>query len=127
MKRLGGACALSLLVLVVPHSLSAAGDWDRNGFDSDDLATLQRRDPAFAAALLRGEAQLRSGSLESAAETLKQLAQEAPESGLTLRRYCQALTQLGDRHHAIAACEAAINQRQSAPTFRALVAALMSA
>src|SRR6478735_3227171 len=127
MRWLRGACALSLLVLLVPRSLAAAGDWDRNGFDSDDLATLQRRDPALAAAFLRGEAQLRSGSTAAAAETFKQLSQKAPESALTLRRSCQALTQLGARHDAIAACEAAINQRQSAPTFRALVAALMSA
>jgi len=127
MKWLRGACALSLLVVFIPRSLAAAGEWDRNGFDSDDLATLQRRDPALASALLRGEAELRAGSLTAAAETFKRLATQAPESALTLRRYCQVLTELGERNAAITACEAAIGQRQSAPTFRALVAALMSA
>lgn len=126
MTRLRGACALSLLLLV-PRSLAAAVEWERNGFDSDDLATLQRREPAFASALLRGESELRAGAVATAAETFKSLAQQAPESALTLRRYCQALTELNDRRAAIAACEAAINQRQSAPTFRALVGALMSA
>src|SRR3954469_552624 len=127
MMQLRGTCVLSLLLLVAPRSLHAAAEWERNGFDSDDLATLQRRNPAFASALLRGESELRAGAVSTAAETFKQLAQRAPESALTLRRYCQALTELGERKHAIAACEAAINQRQSAPTFRALVAALMSA
>ncbi|HEY3256609.1 MAG TPA: hypothetical protein VGJ91_21770 [Polyangiaceae bacterium] len=121
-----GACALSLLLLVAPRSLAAAGEWERNGFDSDDLATLERRNPAFVSAFLRGEAELRAGALSTAAETFKELAKQAPESALTLRRYCQALTELGDRKTAISACEAAINQRQSAPVFRALVGALMS-
>jgi len=127
MTWLRGACALSLLMLVSPRSLAATGEWQRNGYDSDDLATLQRRDPAFAAALLRGEAELRAGALPAAAATFAGLAKQAPESALTLRRYCQVLTELGQRQPAIEACEAAIRQRQSAPTFRALVRALMSA
>src|SRR6188768_2177095 len=92
-----GAYALSLLVLIAPRSQAAAGEWDRNGLDSDDLATLQRRDPAFADALLQGEAELRAGAVARAAKTFQQLSAKAPESALTLRRYCQALTELGDR------------------------------
>src|SRR6188768_3394139 len=126
MKWLRGACALSMLALSTPRSQAATGEWLRNGFDSDDLATLERRDPAFAAALLRGEAELASGAVRRAANTFKQLSERAPESALTLRRHCQALTELGERKTAITACEAAIQQRQSAPVFRALVSALMS-
>ena len=124
--RLREACAVSLLLLAMPQSSLAAGEWDRNGFDSDDLATLERRDPALAAALLRGEAELRAGALPAAARTFQQLATQAPQSALALRRLCQTLTELGDRKSALAAGEAAITQRQSAPAFRALVGALMS-
>ncbi|HYQ47307.1 MAG TPA: hypothetical protein VER11_35295 [Polyangiaceae bacterium] len=126
MKWLRGACALSMLALTTPRLHAATGEWERNGFDSDDLATLERRDPTFVAALLRGEAELRSGATRAAAATFKRLSERAPESALTLRRYCQALTELGERKTAITACEAAITQRQSAPVFRALVTTLMS-
>lgn len=126
MKWLRGACALSMLALTSPRLHAATGEWQRNGFDSDDLATLERRDPALAKALLRGEAELRSGAVRAAAATFKQLSERAPESALSLRRYCQALTELGQRKQAIEACEAAINQRQSAPVFRALVSTFMS-
>src|SRR6478752_2142672 len=97
MKWLRGACALSMLALTTPRLHAATGEWERNGFDSDDLATLERRDPTFVAALLRGEAELRSGATRAAAATFKRLSERAPESALTLRRYCQALTEIGER------------------------------
>lgn len=126
MKWLSGAGALTVLALTTPRLQAAIGEWERNGFDSDDLATLEHRDPAFASALLRGESELRAGNTRVAAETFKNVTEHAPESALALRRYCQVLTELGERKKAIAACEAAIRQRQSAPVFRALVSALMS-
>lgn len=117
---------LSVCALLVPRSLFAAGGFERNGFDSDDLGVLTRRDPALGALFLRGEAELHAGSARAAAETFEQVVQRAPDSSLAERRLCQALTELGRRQSAIEACQKAIERRASAPGFRALVGALMS-
>ncbi|MET0790993.1 MAG: hypothetical protein ABW061_05685 [Polyangiaceae bacterium] len=122
--RIGLPLTLSLLLL--PRSLFAAGEWDRNGVDRDDLAIMTARDPKLGALLLRGEAELNAGSISTAARTFKQLTESAPESAFAQRRYCQALTELGDRKAAIAACEAALGLRKSYLGFGALVGALLS-
>ena len=115
--KVRGLVTLSLCALAFPRSLHAAGGWDRNGFDSDDLAALTRRDAALGSSLLRGEAELHAGATEAAAESFRHVLEHAPESSLAGRRYCQALTALGRRQSAIEACRAAIEQRPSAPGF----------
>ena len=121
-----GALPLALSLLLLPRPLWAAGEWDRNGVDRDDLERMNARDPKFSALLLRGEAELHAGSLAAAARSFKELTEDAPESAFAKRRYCQALTELGDRQGAIAACEAALDRRKSYLGFRALVGAVVS-
>jgi tetratricopeptide (TPR) repeat protein len=117
--------AIAVCALLLPRPLQAAGAWDRNGFDADDLARLNLRDSALGAEFLRGEAELRSGANEAAAVSFKHVLQQAPDSALAGRRYCQALTELAERQAAVAACEAALRLHPTAPSFRATVRALM--
>ncbi len=115
-----------LSLLLLPRPLLAAGEWDRNGVDRDDLARMNARDPKLSALLVRGEAELHAGLLAAATRSFEQLTERAPESAFAKRRYCQALTELGDRQAAIAACEAALGLRKSYLGFRALVGAVVS-
>ena len=120
-----GLVALTVCAVLLPRSLHAAGAWDRNGFDADDLSALTRRDAALGAAFLRGEAELHAGATQSAAATFKYVAQQAPDNALVARRYCETLSELDDRRAAIASCEVALRLHPSPPTLRAAVHALM--
>ncbi len=123
---LSGPLALTALLLL-PRPALAVGEWDRNGFDNDDIATMNARDSKLSELLLRGEAELAAGSFAAAAASFKQLTERAPESALAERRYCQALTELGQRDAALKACQASLAQKRSYVGFRALVGALASA
>jgi tetratricopeptide (TPR) repeat protein len=125
-QKSSGVFALSVCVLLATRSSRASTGWDRNGFDSDDADVLDHRDAALGALLRRGEAELHAGATQAAADSFKSIVDRAPDNSLAYRRYCQALTELGERPAALAACQTAIDKRQSAPAFRALVGALMS-
>jgi len=114
------------LALLVPELAHAEQDWDRNAFDTDDLTALDRLHPELRTILLRGEAELRAGSVAEAARSFEKVARGAPENAFANRRYCQALTELGQRHAAVQACEASIQRKATAAGFRALSAALLS-
>jgi len=122
-----GAVLASSLALLAPRPARAADDWQRNGFDTDDLAALDQNHPGLRGALLRGEAELHAGSLAAAASSFERVARAAPENALASRRYCQALTELGKRQAAVQACENSIQRKPTAAGFRALSAALLSA
>ena len=121
------AALVSSVVLLTPRTASADGEWDRNGFDTDDLAALDQLHPGLSAVLLRGEAELRAGSVAAAASSFEKVARGAPENALANRRYCQALSELGKRQAALQACEASIQRKATAAGFRALSGALLSA
>ncbi|MEI9941177.1 MAG: hypothetical protein WDO69_28500 [Pseudomonadota bacterium] len=121
-----GTALASGLALFAPRLARAAGEWDRNAFDTDDLAALDQLHPGLSAVLLRGEAELRAGSVAAAVSSFEKVARGAPENALANRRHCQALTELGKRPAALQACEASIQRKPTAAGFRALSAALLS-
>lgn len=119
--------AVSVSGLLLTSSLHADTAWDRYGFDSDDLSYLSKHDPEAAALLRQGESELGAGAPSAAAQSLGKAVARAPDSSLLARRYCQALTQLGKRTAALAACEQANRLNLTPLGLRALVRAQMSA
>lgn len=126
MRRIPSAL-FSLSMLVCSAHARAEDSWDRNGFDRDDLEALALRHPGARASLVAGEAHLRAGDVQAAADSFAKVAAEAPELALPHRRLCQALTELGKRGAALVECQTALEIKASAPGFRASVRALTSA
>lgn len=121
------AAMLGSLALSAASQARADGEWDRNAFDMDDLRSLDQMHAGLSAILLRGESELRAGSVEAAVSSFAKVAHDAPENAFANRRHCQALTQAGQRQAAIQACEASIQRKPTAAGFRALSGALLSA
>jgi tetratricopeptide (TPR) repeat protein len=112
----------ALLLLVVPR-IANAEEQPRHKFDARDVALIP---PAARERFERGEALLEAGDFAGALPLLQGATTEAPDSAIAYRRTCEALTALGRRDEAIAACMSAMTRRGSAMDFRSYVGALTS-
>jgi tetratricopeptide (TPR) repeat protein len=122
--------SVGLAVLLSAFAASAADPAaspveTRDHQDMAVLRTLEHRYPGVTKELERGEALLRSGDVNKAAALFGELAKKSPEGGLAARRQCQALTLLGRRDEALAACREASARLVTATTLRASVAAMV--
>jgi tetratricopeptide (TPR) repeat protein len=94
--------------------------------DMDDLTSMQREHPGAAEKFAQAEAQLAAENYANAADLLKQVLDEAPQSALAARRRCQAFTALDRHDEAVENCRRAVGSQGSALDFRAAVGAFMS-
>jgi len=95
----------------------------RHKFDVRDIVRLSA--PARER-FERGETLLEAGDAGSALPLFQEVTTDAPDNAIAFRRVCDALTALGRRDEAIAACTAALTRRGSAMDFRSYVGALTS-
>jgi tetratricopeptide (TPR) repeat protein len=98
----------------------------RHWIDQHEVVRLSSMVPASLELLEQGEAYAMAGDTQRAYDAFHEAGAQARESSLIARRECQALTILGKRAEAIAACIRAIKGEASAMDMRAMVAALMS-
>jgi hypothetical protein len=107
----------SALGLVAVTTHAAALERDRS--DEVELARMRTQVPHAAALLERGEAMAAAGALQQADDLFRQGEAEDRDGSLLWRRDCEALTALGRRDEAVAACNHALGNRRSNGTFRA--------
>jgi tetratricopeptide (TPR) repeat protein len=113
-----------VLIMILPAR--ARADVLRERIDEDDVAALRAGNPHALELVEKGEALALAGDVAGAAELFRDATTHAPRSALSARRLCEALTALGRRDEAIAACDRAIASPGSALDMRAMVRALMS-
>lgn len=94
-------------------------------FDDAQVRRLSVNDPRGSELFARGEEELRRLDFAKAAEIFGEVAKSSPQIGIVHRRHCQALTELGKRAEAVAACQRAFQTSGTPMDRRALVGALM--
>lgn len=126
---------LAVLALGAPARASAAqrvpaaGEapaFARYPIDQAELDGLAPRHPHVVELVTRGETLAIAGDMARALVMFEQAAGEYPYSELLSRRRCEALTALGRREEAVAACREAMQRAPVPPNVRATVQALLS-
>ncbi len=117
--------ALGFCLLCVTSPVVAA-NIERAFIDQRDVEQMRTNSPDALAALEAGEGAYALGNMEEAAKLFTRASDLAPEHALVFRRKCQALTALGHRAEAVAACDKALLYVGSPMDLRAAVGAAMS-
>jgi tetratricopeptide (TPR) repeat protein len=115
-----GAPAAAIVVLAATAAAA------RPPIDEQELAALARKDPSGVERIERGEALAARGALGEAESLFAEVAAAHPEASLAWRRDCEALTALGKRPLATAACTRAVQASHSNANLRAFVDALVA-
>jgi tetratricopeptide (TPR) repeat protein len=93
--------------------------------DESEMALTRKRSPKAADLLEKGEVLAATGLLEQAHDLFQRGEAEDRDSSLLWRRDCEALTALGRRQEAVAACSMALESSRSNANFRALIRSLV--
>jgi tetratricopeptide (TPR) repeat protein len=112
---------MAVLALAIPARAQAPAE--RSLDDTADL-TLLARQPQALEAFERGERLLEQGDARGALDALKQARDAAPESAVVVRTHCRALSELGRRKEAVAACDRALELSGSVENLRFAAGAL---
>ena len=115
-----------MVVSLAALSLTGISNADAPGRHKFDVRDIARLHESARERFERGEALLEAGDFQGALPLLQEVTTDAPDSPIAFRRVCDALTALGRRDEAIAACMAAMTRRGSAMDFRSYVGALTS-
>lgn len=119
------------LACVAAFGLAASAAPLRYGVDETEVIWLDSKHPDLAAMLKEGEALLAKSpsraDVQRAATLFGEASDAQPQSAFLARRHCQALSALGAKDKALAACKRATNNNtNSALVMRAMVGAMMS-
>jgi tetratricopeptide (TPR) repeat protein len=117
---------LALVFIGFRLPCAQAASTTRHNVDVSDFGRVASAQPHAGELLEQGEALLVQGDAKRAAELFELAGNEAPQSSLIARRHCQALTDLGERDRALAACRRAMQWEGSPLDIRSLVRAMMS-
>jgi hypothetical protein len=120
---LGSFLALSLGVAT---ERTWAGEPPRHHRDEAEQRDLAAEHPKAAELLGNAEAAFHAGKLREAEALLAEADRAAPASFIVARRYCQVLTELGERARAVDACNRALKGGHMAMDRLAAVSALMT-
>ncbi len=112
---------LALLAISTPAGASIA----RYSSDVEELADLRAFSPSAADDLEKGEEAALAGKLPEAVMLFNQAVGASPESALPKRRYCEALTAMGQGLAALPTCYMALQIRRTNIAVRAVVRALV--
>lgn len=112
-------CAV-VCALLFASSTAAAGP-GRDPSDADQIVVLRAVAPHAVALLEEGESLGAAGRFEKAEALFRQATMEKPDSAILWRRECEALTSLGRRNEAVAACERAVQNHRTNVDLRSLV------
>jgi len=117
----------ALVAAGLPWSAAHAEPIKRHQVDAQEMTNERVLRPHVADLIEQGEAALEKCDLENAVEFFRRATEGSPHGALAYRRQCQALTALGRRDEAMAACQKAVANQGSGMDLRAYVAAIVSA
>ncbi len=109
--------------LILASALAVMAPVLRDAWDAKEISDTRAVHPEAADLLEKGEALAMKGATLDADKVFREGEAMDPESSLLWRRDCEALTVLGRKEEAIAACQRAIENARTGTNYRALVRA----
>jgi tetratricopeptide (TPR) repeat protein len=109
--------------VILASALAVMAPVLRDAWDAKEIGDTRIVHPQAVDLLEKGEGLAMKGAVQDAEKVFREGEAIDPESSLLWRRDCEALTVLGRKEEAIAACQRAIENARTGTNYRALVRA----